>query len=237
METGPSSRSTATGHPERVAAFWDGFKRNTGWFLRWLGDWETHGTENMPESGPVIVVSNHVSYSDPLLTGWALRRPGAFMAKAELFKYPVVRWFCVNAGAFPILRGVGDLGAIETAGLILRDGWPLIVYPEGTRNDTGKWGAIRLRSGAARIALTYRVPILPVANIGTHRILPTGAWWPRRVHAEARIGKPLMPADYLPPEDWPIEEQLRYVNDKIFWAVAELLPDDMKVLPTDAPRP
>jgi 1-acyl-sn-glycerol-3-phosphate acyltransferase len=88
---------------------------------------------------------------------------------------------------------------------------------------------VRLRSGVARIALTYRVPIVPIGTIGTQRILPKGAWLPRRVHAEARVGMPLMPEDYLPPVDWSVDDQLAYVNHRIFDAVAALLPADMTV--------
>jgi 1-acyl-sn-glycerol-3-phosphate acyltransferase len=230
VEPQPSSRSRAIGHPERVAAYWDKTRTRVGWLLRWLWGFEVTGTEHFPD-GPLIVVSNHVSYVDPLLTGWAMKRPGAFMAKQELFRIPGVRWFITSAGAFPVLRGKGDSGAIETAERILSGGWPLIVYPEGTRNDTGKWGAARLRSGVARIALAHRVPILPVGVVNTHTILPKGAWWPRRVKAEARIGKPLMPEDYLPPADWPMEAQIEHVNRLILDAVAALLPAEMLVAP------
>jgi 1-acyl-sn-glycerol-3-phosphate acyltransferase len=215
-----------------VAAFWETTRARAGWLLRWLWGFAVQGGERLPD-GPVIIVSNHVSYIDPLLVGWALKRPGAFMGKQELFRIPGVSWFITSAGAFPVSRGTGDSGALETAGRILADGWPLIIYPEGTRNDTAKWGSARLRSGAARIALTHRVPIVPVATVNVQTILPKGAWLPRRVKAEARVGQPLMPADYLPPADWPLEAQIRHVNERIFQAVAALLPDSMLATPDE----
>jgi 1-acyl-sn-glycerol-3-phosphate acyltransferase len=236
VEPQPSSLSRASGQPERVAAYWQSVKAKAGPLLRWLWGFEMKDAVPLPD-GPVIVVSNHVSYIDPLLVGWILDRPGAFMGKAELFRIPGVSWFITSAGAFPVSRGKGDTSAMETADRILKDGWPLIIYPEGTRNDTGKWGAVRLRSGAARIALAHRVPIIPVVTVNADTILPKGAWWPRRVRAEARMGPPLMPADYLPPEDWPLEAQIAHVNGRIFAAVAALLPPSMVVAPVAGTEP
>jgi 1-acyl-sn-glycerol-3-phosphate acyltransferase len=233
VESQPSSTSRATGQPQRVAAFWDGVKGRFGPMLRWLWGFEIHDAERLPD-GPVIIVSNHVSNVDPVLVGFALNRPGAFMAKQELFRIPGVHWFITKAGAFPVQRGQGDSGAMATADQILSEGWPLIIYPEGTRNDSGKWGTMRLRSGVARIALTHRVPIVPIVCVNTHTILPKGAWWPRRVKAKAYVGEPLLPADYLPPDGLAPDEQVRYINERIFWAVAALLPDSMKVEPVPA---
>lgn len=230
MESQQSSRSRASGHPERVAAFWERVRHRAGWLLEWLWTFDVHGDRDLPD-GPLIIISNHVSYVDPLLVGWALPRAGAFMAKQELFRIPAIHWFITNAGAFPVSRGTGDAGAMATAEQILDGGWPLIIYPEGTRNDSARWGATRLRAGAARIALKHRVPIVPVATVNCQHILPKGAWWPRRVKAEARIGKPLMPEDYLPPADWPMDEQIRHVNQLMFRALAELLPESMLASP------
>ncbi|HYM71038.1 MAG TPA: lysophospholipid acyltransferase family protein, partial [bacterium] len=146
--------------------------------LRWWFRFRVDGREHEPATGPLIVVSNHRSDLDPLVVGSALRRRVTFMAKQELFRVPVLRWWIAACGAFPVRRGAADRQALRTALKILADGGVLVMFPEGTR-AIGR----ELRPpepGAALLALRSGAALLPVALTGTDEVLPRGAHRLRR---------------------------------------------------------
>lgn len=131
--------------------------------------WEVEGLENFPRKGPVIVVANHMSYWDPVLIGCALPRRIYFMAKKELFAYPVFGRALRMLGAFPVDRGQPDRFAIKRAFTILKNGDVLGIFPEGRRNKTGKLLAPSM--GAAYIAVRTSAQVCPVALVSKKRIL------------------------------------------------------------------
>jgi 1-acyl-sn-glycerol-3-phosphate acyltransferase len=142
--------------------------------------WEIQGTENIPGSGGLVVVANHVSYWDPVVIICAFKRRVYFMAKAELFKIPVVGYVVSISGAFPVRRDITDRNAIRTALKLLKEGQVVGVFPEGTRSHSGEM--LKPHLGAAMLALKTGVPVLPVAVSGTR-----GFWGKIRV----RVGKPI----------------------------------------------
>jgi 1-acyl-sn-glycerol-3-phosphate acyltransferase len=221
-----------TRDPDTVVAAWAFLRRWFTWLLRWAWAFTVHDQDRVP-AGPAIVVANHLSNLDPILLGYALPRPGAVMGKQEVFNLPVVGWILNRIGSFPVTRGAQDEGAMATAKAVIQAGWPLVLFPEGTRNRNARWGANRIRSGAARIALETQAPIVPAALIGPQAIFPPGARWPRRTPVEVRFGPPLLPETYLPPADWPVEAQLAHITTQIVEAVGALLPDDLKALPAE----
>lgn len=120
------------------------------------------GAENIPETGALIVASNHKSYWDPPLVGISFRhRLVHFMAKSELFANPVFGWVIRRLGAFPVHRGRVDRQSIKTALTVLRQGEVLGIFPEGTR--IRREGLGRFHSGMASMALLSGTPVLPVA--------------------------------------------------------------------------
>jgi 1-acyl-sn-glycerol-3-phosphate acyltransferase len=128
------------------------------------------GIENLPANTGFVLACNHISSFDPWPLGLPLwpDRQLRFMAKAELYRWPLT-YVVDGAGAFPVRRGQRDLEAIETAVSLVRDGWPVAMFPEGTRREKGlvKKFEARPRSGAARIALEGGVPLVPAAVAGT----------------------------------------------------------------------
>src|SRR5579884_1318651 len=112
------------------------------------------GVERLPESGGFVLACNHVSSFDPWPLGMPLwpRRQLRFMAKSELYWWPLTL-VLDGAGAFPVHRGQRDTQAIETAVSLVREGWPVAMFPEGTRRTKGlvKRFEARPRSGAAQI--------------------------------------------------------------------------------------
>jgi 1-acyl-sn-glycerol-3-phosphate acyltransferase len=145
------------------------------------------GVENVPAAGGCVLAANHWSNFDPWPLGLPLypRRFLRFMAKSELFWFPLGT--IVSAGgAFRVRRGAHDLEAIETAVALCREGHVVVMFPEGTRRRKGlrKKHEARWRSGAARIALEARVPLVPAGISGTERLSRLG---PLRVAYGAAI--------------------------------------------------
>jgi len=134
------------------------------------------GLENVPEGG-FVLAANHTSNFDPWPLGipFLPDRQLRFMAKAELFN-PVLAPFLRAGGAFKVRRGEGDVEAMRTAVELVREGEIVVMFPEGTRQTKGlvKRHAARPHTGAARIALTAKAPLVPAAIGGTDRLLRLG---------------------------------------------------------------
>ena len=130
------------------------------------------GIENLPDGG-FVLAANHTSNFDPWPLGIPLfpHRQLRFMAKSELFN-PILKPILVGGGAFPVRRGQADLEAIGRAVELVRDGEVVVMFPEGTRRKKGlrKKHEARAHTGAARIALTAGVPLVPAAIKGTDRL-------------------------------------------------------------------
>ena len=132
----------------------------------------TFGNDNVPRQGAVVVVANHGSHLDPPLLGHALGRPVAFMAKAELFRIPLLGAIIRACGAYPVKRGASDREAIRMATARLGEGWAIGVFLDGTRQANGRVNAPM--PGAALLAARSDAPLLPVAIINSHRPSDTG---------------------------------------------------------------
>src|SRR3954452_12121768 len=134
------------------------------------------GKENLPQGG-FVLASNHVSSLDPWVLGLPLwpKRFLRFMAKSELYWWPL-KLVLDAAGAFPVRRGQRDIAAIARAVGFVREGYPVAMFPEGTRRTKGlvKRVESRPRSGAARIALESGLPLVPAAVKGTDKLTRLG---------------------------------------------------------------
>jgi 1-acyl-sn-glycerol-3-phosphate acyltransferase len=134
------------------------------------------GRENLPDGG-FVLAANHLSNFDPWPLGIPLfpRRFLRFMAKAELFRFPL-SVIARAGGAFPVRRGERDEEAIARAVSLCRAGHAVVMFPEGTRRRKGlrKKHEARPRTGAARIALEAGVPLVPAAVRGTDRLSRLG---------------------------------------------------------------
>jgi 1-acyl-sn-glycerol-3-phosphate acyltransferase len=151
----------------------------------------TAGNDNVPLEGALVVVANHGSHLDPPLLGHALGRPVAFMAKAELFRVPLLGPIIRACGAYPVARGASDREAIRVATDRLDEGWATGVFIDGTRQGNGRVNAPQ--PGAALLAARAGALLLPVAIINSHRALGPGNGPPRLVPVHIRIGTPIPP--------------------------------------------
>ena len=151
------------------------------------------GRENVPTTGGVILAGNHVSYMDPVLLWEFAPRRTHFMAKSELFK-GFVGWFLSRVYAFPVVRGSADRTAITTATKLLQDGEIVGIFPEGTRSSDGEAG--EAHGGVSFIAMRAGVPVVPVAFVGTEKVLPRGQKFIRPARVSISFGAPIDPADF-----------------------------------------
>jgi 1-acyl-sn-glycerol-3-phosphate acyltransferase len=154
------------------------------------------GMENIPTTGPVILASNHLSFSDSIFLPLQSRRPVVFLAKSEYFngkglKGALTRWFFKATGQLPIDRSGGKASeaSLNTGLKVLAQGQVLGIYPEGTRSPDGR--LFRGRTGIARMALESKVPVIPVAMIDTEKVQPIGRRLPRIRRIGIIVGEPL----------------------------------------------
>jgi len=137
---------------------------------------EIIGIENLPQSGGLIIASNHVSYLDPAVLAASFNRKIYFLTKKEVFKNNFISFLLKNMNALPIDRGKVDMLAFKKAINILREEKVLGIFPEGTRSSNGELQELKL--GTIKIAMKTGVPILPAGIIGTHKIYPRGIKFP-----------------------------------------------------------
>jgi 1-acyl-sn-glycerol-3-phosphate acyltransferase len=183
------------------------------------------GAENVPTHGPAIIASNHLSYADWLFMPLTLPRRVTFVAKAEYFegrglKGWAQRTFFSGSGQVPIDRSGGRAseGAIRTGLKVLESGGLFGIYPEGTRSHDGR--LYRGRTGMARIALDAKVPVIPVAVIGTDVVAPPGKVFGRYTRPHVRFGRSL---DFSRYEGMESDRYvLRSITDEIMYEIMEL---------------
>ena len=167
--------------------------------FRFLFRGQTKGISNLPNTGGVVVVSNHGSHLDPPILGHALGRPVAFMAKSELFSLPILAPIISACGAYPVKRGAGDREALRTASNRLIDGWATGVFLDGSRQENGRVNDPK--AGAAFLAGRTGCPILPVAIVNSQRAFPKGSFLPRFVSIHLRVGELIQPPKTRKRED------------------------------------
>lgn len=129
-----------------------------------------YGSENVPLDSGVIIAVNHRSNWDVPMAGISCPRKLAFMAKSELFENPLFGKLISALGAFPVKRGKGDIGAVKAALGILSKNNAMLIFPEGTRNRTGK-PLKRVKEGLALFAVRAKVPVVPVFIEGEYKWL------------------------------------------------------------------
>lgn len=188
------------------------------------------GLEHLPAHGPAIVAGNHVSHVDPLYTAVFVHRRGRaprFLAKAGLWRVPVLGALLRAAGQIPVQRGSLDAAeSLCAAERSIAGGGVVVVYPEGTlTRDPDRW-PMRARTGVARLALACDAPVVPLVHWGTHRLYDhdgrrarPGPW----TRVVLRAGPPV---DLRPYRGRPVDGPLlREVTDAVTRRLTALLAD------------
>lgn len=190
--------------------------RQIGWFR-----WNIEGLERLPArgSGGMIIAMNHVHWMDIPVIGALMpfRYRLSWLGKAELFAHPLGNWFFSTMQVIPVKRGKRDLAAIESVVEALRGGAVLLIFPEGTRSRSG---VLREgRGGAVRIALQAKVPIVPIAVIGTEHGVGGSL---RRKPVRLQVGQAFIPAATT--DDVSNVVQMKQLTDELMGRIALLLP-------------
>jgi len=131
-----------------------------------------YGKERVPLEGGIVVASNHFSWLDPAVLGYASPRVLYYMAKIEAHRLPGLGTFIRAFGCFPVRRGESDRDAVRLMRTIVAEGHALGLFAEGSRQRSGLPGHVQ--PGAAMVALQEGAPILPVAIHGTQTWRPGG---------------------------------------------------------------
>lgn len=175
------------------------------------------GLRNVPNRGGVMLICNHQSFMDPILATMALPREGSYMARDSLFRNRYFARFIESLNAFPVRRGEADLGAIKEALRRLKDGYALVIFPEGTRTEDGQIGP--MLPGLAAIAKKARVPIVPTLIDGVYQAWPKGAAFPSVSDVIVEYGRPIEPEEYvrMTPEQLIGEIRTRLVDMQARW--------------------
>jgi 1-acyl-sn-glycerol-3-phosphate acyltransferase len=192
--------------------------------LHMLGRPKATGLEFIPASGPAILASNHLSFIDSMYLPLVISRPVVFPAKAEYFsaKGPLGRiWaaYLRSTNQLEIDRSDANSAqaTLEAAAGILRRGDLFGFYPEGTRSPDGR--LYRGRAGLGWLALNTGAPVIPVAMLGTRKMLPPGALVPRPTKIQIKIGKPL---EFGHLAGDPPGKARRVIADEVMRAIADL---------------
>ena len=204
---------------DRIFAISNAMMKGT---LRIFSNWQVTGQENVPLTGPLLIVSNHMSNVDPPLVAASIPRRVNFIAKRGIFK-PGIRWFLKAYGAFALnsAKEGNDIQAMLWMRKLLRQNKSVVIFPESTRNPyVGMQQAV---PGVALLASKTQTPILPVGITGTERlgplwriVFPTGDL---RVH----IGRPFT----LPETEKRFtHQQLKEMMDTVMGHIADLIPNN-----------
>ena len=141
------------------------------------------GLENIPQTGSVIIASNHQTYFDPIWMSLRIKREVRYLAMSESFDWPIIGKIIMMLGAWPIQVEKTDRTAIRRSLQWLRGGGAVVIFPEGGRAlPDGK--LLRFKPGAVRIALEANTPILPITIRGGHRVWPKGHRFPHFAKVE-----------------------------------------------------
>ena len=191
-------------------------------FLMVLFRPKVKGLRHVPGSGPVIIASNHLSFSDSIFMPMVVPRKVTFLAKSEYFTSPgpkglLKKLTFIALGQVPVDRSGGrrSEAALITGLKVLAEGKCLGIYPEGTRSPDGR--LYKGRTGIARLAIESGAPIIPVAMFNTEKIQPTGTVVPKVMRVEMIFGEPM----YFEGDSTDLQH-LRDVTDQIMQTIQAL---------------
>jgi 1-acyl-sn-glycerol-3-phosphate acyltransferase len=198
------------------------FKTN----IRLFADQVVEGRENIPEDGPAIFIANHTSNLDPPIVAAITGRKPGILAKVELFKFRPFAMLLNAYGAHPLKRGLNDISAIRWGvRRLTQPKGTLLLFPEGTRNQTGD-GLRKALPGVTQIALMTGAPIIPVGLTGAEPLQHfLKALMPRAI-LRVNIGKPIVMIEENPRR--PSKEQVEAMTTEIMVRVAHLLPESYR---------
>jgi len=203
-------------------AGWSGYRLLFAVYFRW----RVYHNERVPLHGPVILAANHASFLDPPLVGSGLKRDINYLARKSLFRYPVLGWILRAVNAVPVDRDGGGAAGLKAIMDRLHDGGAIILFPEGTRTQTG--GLQPARSGIGLTVIKSEAPVVPVRVFGTYEAWGKGVGFPRPRRVSVKYGEPMNFAKLrAEAKDCPksrLKEIYQEVANEIMAAIAKMKP-------------
>ena len=172
---------------------------NLYYFAAWAGyrllykfyfHWSVYNPERVPQSGPVVLASNHASFLDPPLVGAGLRRSINYLARDTLFRFPVIGFLLRKVQAVPVDREGGGAAGLKAILERLWAGGAIILFPEGTRSRDGRLQPAR--SGIGLTVIKSDAPVVPVRVFGTYEAYGRHIKIPRPYKVAVKYGKPML---------------------------------------------
>ncbi len=213
-------------------------------------DLEILGLENIPESGGVVLASNHQSWLDVQVIVASCPRHVHFLAKSEFRTWPVLRHLIDLSDSIFVNRG-GDRRAIQESIQRLKEGWVIGIFPEGTipgEEDIPRsavephTGLLRGKTGAVRLAIGAQVPIVPVGLSGTGKVFPPEVYPrlevirpPTKDKITIRFGEPISYEKYY--GEKPDRQTLRRLTNELMVSISKLVDHERGYVPMTVPRP
>jgi 1-acyl-sn-glycerol-3-phosphate acyltransferase len=192
----------------------------------WL-DLERQGWDNIPRTGPVIMMINHVAFLDPVILTGLLPRPLVSMAKVEAYEDKILGPLLHAFDSIPVNRGAADLQALRRILDALEAGLAVLIAPEGHRSETGGLG--EAHEGIAFVAYRAKVPIVPVGISGTPAF-KNNYWKMKKTPVTYRFGQPFTLDSG---GERVTAEILKQMTDEAMYQLAALLPPEQRGLYED----
>ena len=208
---------------------------NFAYFLGWCSfraifkvyfRWRVYNPERVPLSGPVILASNHASFLDPPLVGAGLRRGINYLARENLFRFPVMGWVLRQWQVVPVDREGGGAAGLRAILDRLLDGGAIILFPEGTRTRDGNLQTAR--SGIGLTVIKSTAPVVPVRVFGTFEAYGRHLRFPRPRRMTVKYGRPMrfeqLRAEAKVCSKARLKQIYQQVADELMAAIANLEP-------------
>jgi len=186
--------------------------------------WRVYNSERVPSEGPVILASNHASFLDPPLVGAGVKRGINYLARENLFRFPVMGWVLRNWQVVPVDREGGGARGLKAILDRLLEGGAIILFPEGTRTRDGKLQPAR--SGIGLTVIKSDAPLVPVRVFGTFEAYGLQMRFPRPRRVAVKYGQPMrfeqLRAEARVCAKPRLKEIYQQVADEILRAIAKL---------------
>jgi len=210
-----------------------------GWTLfravyRFYFGWRVFNAERVPITGPVVLACNHASFIDPPLVGAGLHREVNYLARENLFRFPVMGWVLRQWQSVPVDREGGGARGLKAILDRLKKGGAILLFPEGTRTRDGKLQPPR--SGIGLTVMKSTAPVVPVRVFGTFEAYGRHLRIPRPRRIAVKYGRPLTMAAWRTEAQTCSKDRLKAiyqeVAQEIMAAIARLEPcEDKETFP------
>ncbi|HTL54351.1 MAG TPA: lysophospholipid acyltransferase family protein [Candidatus Limnocylindrales bacterium] len=205
---------------------WISFRALYRFYFRW----RVYNSERVPLQGPVILAANHASFLDPPLVGSGVRRSINYLARENLFRFPVLGWVLHQWQVVPVDREGGGAKGLKAILDRLLDGGAIILFPEGTRTRDGKLQPAR--SGIGLTVIKSDAPVVPVRVFGTFQAFGRHMKFPRPHRIAVKYGRPMAFKELRTEAEACSKQRLKeiyqQVSDEIMAAIAKLEPNEDK---------